>query len=316
MDYSKTSNNTLVFDPFEIRPGTPCELFVTYMVEHEVTWNSDIDFNMAFPGLVVSNSVKSDEDIALSDIVVTESNDEYTVDIRAQYKADINLKIYYYKQVTQNVISKSAFNSLDSTYYKDYVMKNGRVVPKAVLEVQNISDSYQITDIDVRVPESKNNGIAYFQDLLMEMDNSGLLKYNEDYTYILRVGEEEVKVPMDSDLEVIRVEDNQKVVKIDNQEWKSGYSEARGILVYDDNIMVLTNKSVCVFNIYGNYQTPSVEDENVIGYDLTYLPDDSILVSNGSKLYKYHIRHNNVWIDQVDKRVYFREVDPRVEVTG
>ena len=53
-------------------------------------------------------------------------------------------------------------------------------------------------------------------------------------------------------------------------------------------------------------------DEGVIGTDLTYLPDDSILISNNNKLYKYKIRHNLIYRDADTNSVYFRELDSGV----
>lgn len=318
MDYSKHSDKVIVFDPLKLRPGTICNMEVIYSVKYETTWDSSRgeDFIYTFPGFVSLDSVKAENyNIPAISIEITENDGNYKVVINPVYQGEINLIIFYYMKTTQTIIAKSAFSSTYDTYYKDYVEKDSVIMPKAVLELQNISEAYKIEKVRI-LSQVMNNGITCINGPLAKINSSGLLEYNNEYFYILKKGKEYAKIPLDSDLPATKVEGNKKIVEIDNQEWQNGHNEARGMLSYDDKVFILTNKSLCIFNIYSNFETPILEDENIKGYDLTYLPDDCILVSNGNKLYKYKIRHNNVLISLEDGRIYMREKDSCITIAN
>ena len=316
-DYSLTVDNVLVFDPFTIRPGEVCHLDISYSFLETVEWDISTIFSQTFNGYIDVASIQSDDiDISLRDISIQYADDTSLVTIAATSDTSdtITVKIYGYRTVTQNNVAISAFPA----YYKDYVVVNGVTIPKTAVEIDDIDDEYLIavTKIVPTFDLVHNNGIVYINGLLATITSSGLFEYNDDRFYVLRKGLQQVSIPQDSDLDAIRIEDGRKIVQIDSQEWQTGYFSAHGMIQYNDKLLLLTNKSLCIFELYGDIQEIVLEDTNICGSDLTYIPDDAIIVARGNTLYKYHIRHNNVWLDNTDKRIYFREIDPGVTVVN
>ena len=315
MEYSKHTNLAIVEDPFKVRPGTQCTVEITYTVKSSVVWDSSTIFSDTFPGLVVANSVKCDEDIPEGNILVTENDGNYTVVIYPINEGSVTLDVYYYNKSTINVVGRSAFNQSDQTYYKDFVLKEGLVYPMTVLEIGTIAGSYSINAIKV-TPQVTNNGIDRWNGYNFNLDSQGLLEYNGEYVNILRNGKQQEELPADFDGPFKQqLVDNIKLVEYDNQEWRDGFSEARGILVYDEQVLVTTNRSLCVLDIYDNFSDFVLEDTFIIGYDLTYYSDDTIGVAVGDKIEKYRIRHDFTLVDDENKRVYFRESNPEFTVT-
>jgi len=315
MEYSKHTTQAIVEDPFKVRPGTQCTVEITYSVKSTHVWDSSTIFSDTFPGLVVPNSIKCSEDIPEGNITITESSGVYTVKIDPIGKGSLSLNIYHYEKETKVLTGISAFSRTNQTYYKDYVLKDGILMPKTILVIGTISGAYEIKAIKV-TPIVTNNGIDYWNGYRFNLDSQGLLEYNEEYVNILRKGKQTVELPSDFEGPFLQqTVDNKKLVEFDNQEWKDGYSEARGLLVYGEHVLVTTDKSLCVFDVYGDFSSILLENEFIIGYDLTYYPDDTIGVVVDGKIHKYRLKHDFALIDRENKRVYFREREPEFDVT-
>ncbi len=48
MNYSKTSEFAMAESPFVIRPGTVCDIEITYVIQENITWDSSVEFNQDF----------------------------------------------------------------------------------------------------------------------------------------------------------------------------------------------------------------------------------------------------------------------------
>jgi hypothetical protein len=311
MERSKVDDSILVYSPFQIRPGTSCTVEVTCYSSITISWDSSTTLNETISGFVVSESVKSTVDIPVENITISYVDDDSVVTIDPINNGVIDLDIYFYVKTTNTVISESAFNSLSTTYYKDYILIDNVVIPKTIIPFAIDSNA-----VAVKVtPDADNNGVDYFGDVKLTINSEGLLESEDFKLYILKTGRECVRVPMDFDGPYIMIENGMKVIEIDNQEWISGYNEARGLLVYGNNIIVTTNKSLCVFDIYSDFSEPILEDIHIQGYDLTYFEDDTIGVVSGSYIQKYKLRHDFIYVDKENKRIYFREKDPRINIT-
>lgn len=315
MDYSKHSDIAMVEDPFKLRPGTLCDVDITYSVKDTVSWDSSSYFSKVYAGLVVSNSIQSTITIPDDYVTISENDDEYTVSIEPLNSGVLNVDVYYYKKDTTVVEAIPAFSETNQDYYNDYVVYNGVVIPKTVVEIPEIEESNSVVKIKV-TPQITNNGIGYYQRNLIELNSQGTITYLEDYMNILRKGKKQISLPSDyTGPYVKQLSDRYKVVEYDSQEWLSGYSEARGLCVYDDKVMITTNKSLCVFSILDDFETTMFEDPNIIGYGISYWPDDTIGVAVGGSIEKYRLKHDFALVDSDNKRVYFREVAPEFTIS-
>lgn len=303
------------FSPFTIRPGTVCDVEVTYIVEESVIWDSSIIYSDTFTGLVVEQSVKSDVDLSDANISITSEGDNYTVTIQPLNLGEITLNIYRYEKSIQEITAVSAFTEDDTTYYKDYITSNGKIIPATIIDFGEIEEAYRIEVVKV-TPRITNNGIDYINGDLIQINNCGLLTYLNLRTNILRKGMQKVLVPTDFDGQYISIQNTQKLIEFENQEWQDGFAESRGILVYGPYLLVLCDSGLCTFDIYGTFQNYLIYDSFVNGYDLSYYPDDTIGVTNGTLIYKYKLRHDFGFIDIDNKRIYFRETDPRFSIIG
>lgn len=314
MNYSKTSDNAIVYDPFSVRPGTLCTIEITYSKKNTVAWNSSTIFYHIFHGFVTFQSLKiTDEILDESKVTITQSGSDSIVEILPHSFGLVNVDVFYYQKSSSTEIARSAITETDSTYYKDYIEKDGKIVPETIVELPTLTDIYAIANVTV-TPQLTNNGIEYINSIQANILNSGLLTYNDEKINVLRKGMQQVTVPGDSSIPYVRIEGKDKIVNIDNQEWQNGYSEARGLLAYEDKVLITTNKALCVFDIYNAFQTPELIDTNIIGYDLTYGLDDCILVAADTKIQKFRIRHNNILPVNSERRIYFREQDPKVNI--
>jgi len=315
MNYSKTVDTSLAESPFVLRPGTVCQLALLYSMHNEHEWDSSaVAFSGTYPGFVDEFSVQC-TDADISDyLTITKVDNNYEVYIDIMGSGVLNLNIYYYKEDTYTVTSKSAFNDSYNTYYKDYEIRNNVVYPKTIIDLPVIEDMVQLVKYDV-IYEKEQTGITFFGNDMVTINSFGLLDYNGQKEYVLRKGKSSIILPSDSELDAKTVLSNgNKVVEYDNIEWKTNYNAAYGILAYKDQLFVCTNYSLCVFDFFGDFTTPLVESVEIEGKDLTLTEDGCILVTSGTLIKKFRIKHDNVLIDTANKRIYFRELYPNINI--
>ena len=314
MDYSINYDYTLVESPFKIRPGTICTVEITYSSHDTISWDSATTLTTTIAGFVVAESIKSETEIPIENITISYSGDNSIITILPIDNGILSLEVYYYNKETVTATSRSAFSSDYITNYKEYILVDGVVVPKTIVTYSFPSGAHEIVAVNV-IENITNNGIDNFGDLEITLTNQGLLECGDYQVNILRKGKEKVLLPLDFDGPYLMIENGQKVVEIGNQEWQTGYNEARGLLVYNTNVLITTNYALCVFDIYSDFSTPFLADVRVIGNDIAYFSDDTIGITSGSSILKYHLRHDHVLIDKDNKRLYFREKDPRIDIT-
>jgi len=319
VNYSKSSTTAISESPWKIRPGTLCTVEITYAYKLSFLWDTTVNFEEIIPGFLTETAVKcltKDVEIPEDNINITENDDgTYTVKITAINEGNINLDIYYYLKTTKIVTAISAFNSINDDYYMDYMLKDDIVIPLTIIELGENISAISIAAINI-TPQSENNGLDYDGDVLFTINSQGLLESQDEYLNILRIGKEQTILPATFDGPYIKLDENgKKIVEFDNQEWQTGYDEARGLLIHNDNMLITTNKGICVFDMNdGEYIIPILTDSDIVGYDLTYYPDDSIGVIVDDKIHKYRLRHNHILVDNEEKRIYFREVNSFISV--
>lgn len=310
MRESKHSSNSLVEAPYNLRPGTSCNIKRTCSFKNIFTWDSSVVFTYTLDGYFNKEAVKSDISIPASAITITESAGYYTVNIAAIDKGIIGLTISHYEVIEETVTAISAFNTTRQNYYLDYIIENSTIYPMSILELSVLpSTVFDVVNTTVEI-DSDNNGIAYMKNDSITLSSQGCLMYKEEWVNIIRVGKKLVSVPGDFTGPFIKQEGDKKVIECDIQEWLPGYSETRGIALYYHNIFITTDKGLCVFNWYKDFSTPELIDETIIGYDITNYPDDSIGVATNGQIHIFRLKHDNIYIDGESKRIYFREKDP------
>jgi len=310
MDYSKCTEYTMVEPAFKLRPGTVVTAEITHTTGTNVGWDSVQPYSLVVDGFVVPKSVKLDHDLATL-TTLNYDGTRTTVTFQAGNVGWVSGIIHVYHKTVRTVTTVSAINETSTAHYKDFDLVNGTVVPKTVIPFGSVDGT--ITAVNIVVTNT-NNGIDYIDDKPITLTRQGMVEYDNRYVHLLRKGIQYVWVPADFTGPCESQRGNQKLIKIDNQEWQTGYTEARGLLVYNSNLLVSTDAGLCVFDLYGDLATPLLADPRVLGYDLTYFPDDTIGITTGSSILRYRLRHDTALIDKENKRIYFREARPRVEI--
>lgn len=313
MQPSRTQSDALVESAYKIRPGTVCSLNVLYAKLEEHNWDSSFAFDLNVSGYITSEAVKADSEADLTyALTITQTDSIYNIHIDPLNSGVIPLSVYYYQNHYEDVVARSAFNTTDTTYYKDYEVLNDIVVPMSVIEIPMIPNVEKRINVSV-TPRKESRGITFYAGSLAKISSEGLLEYESERHYVLRKGTQRVALKPDIDCPYIEIaKDGKKIVEFENMEWQDGYSETSGILSYIDKLLILTNKSLCVFDFFGDFVTQEIESEEIIGNDLTLLADDHVLVTSGNMLKKYRIKHDNILLSEEEYRLYFREQVPAI----
>ena len=316
MEISKTNSNAYAESPWVIRPGSNCDLRIIYTAVDQFTWDGASIFSKTYDGFIMHGSIQSEPIIPVENIdLKIEDDGKYTLTLNPSVSSPVSVSVYIRKDVIKTFTTKSALSLDEQIYYQDYVVKDGTVIPKTIIEIDDIDSEYEVYSIEnlTLVSKQENQGIE-FRDVLFTITNSGLFKYNDNEINILRKGKEKLSVPLDYDGPYLNIENGKKIVEIDNQEWQLGYEETRGILLYENYLIIMTNNGICVYYIYGDFLSPDLINTGITGTDLTLFPDDTIGVANGLVIKKYKIKHDFAIVDESEKRIYFREKDTEIQI--
>jgi UDP-3-O-acyl-N-acetylglucosamine deacetylase len=313
MEHSLISEYARTFSPAEIRPGTICSVEITRSVNEVFTWDSSSQFVLEIEGFLTKEAVKTSVDISTDTVTVTYTATGSAIAIAPANEGTVTVTVDYYVKDIVTRVARSAFSSTDTTYYKDFIIEHDIVIPKTVVE---LPETEGITAVKI-TPTTTNNGIDYWDNLKFELSSQGTLTCTSlNYAVnVLRKGKETVSVPDDFEGPYLKREYGRKLVVIDNQEWKTGYYEARGLAFYHNTVYITTNYSLSGFDIKGTFIDTAFEDSGIQGWDLTFYSPDHLLIVCSDGIRKYRVRHDLVLINSEEKCIYTREKDPRIDIT-
>lgn len=227
-------------------------------------------------------------------------------DILDKYDRNVNLTL---KQTSKNtgicrIIDTIARINSEGMLLGNYVLPKGReevVVPDSysgryIKRFKENGVYKKLVEIYNLEPVTENlefYGIKEVHDILFILTSDGLYGFDKW---------SDCEVPYSDRSSIGYVE------KWNNTSYSSGDVVSRNGYLYesliDDNNEPISNEEAWERKaVYFHW-------EDVNGKDLTYLPDDSLLVANGNVLNKYYLRHDHVMIDKEDNRVYTREKYP------
>ena len=90
-----------------------------------------------------------------------------------------------------------------------------------------------------------------------KMRNDGFLQWDNTNEFILMKGKQVFRVlKQDYDGPYLKQENAYLYVEFIDTSWQDGYTNANGILIYDNYLFVTTNKALCVFDRYAPLQNP------------------------------------------------------------
>jgi hypothetical protein len=139
---------------------------------------------------------------------------------------------------------------------------------------------------------------------------------------LFRKGVTVVRVPMKCLIEpIVRYEITDgaktgKYVEIDLQEWSPNRLDVRGMTWHRDKLYVMTDSGMYSFDRWGDFATPELGYPTVTGHDVTYGCDDQFLVTDGSAIKVYKVRHDFQHYDRNTEVLRFREASPVFSVEG
>lgn len=333
MNFSKTPDvNALVFDPFELRPGTIVEVTSHYVGVEEYTWDKAATFNAVISGVVYPTSIKADIEID-EDLIDVEVSGLYsTVTIEPfpsqLITGNLDLRIFAKREVTENIEAVSAINELRAAYFNDWFYdETGAAVPMTVLPLtlpENEMD-YRLEDFDVTwsYPE---RGVSVLSNDVWRSNSAGTIKMQDstdDFSFtrnMFRKGKKLLVVPMDCTIEpvvhynTVNGDPRSKVVEIDLQDKAPEDIVCRGILWHRDKLYVLTSNGLYRFDRWGDFAEPEAHYPHITGNDLTYVVDDILAVTEDNCVRLYKMRHDFVNLDRQNDLVRMRERNPDMEI--
>jgi len=324
MEYAQTIAGAFAESSLVLRPGSVCSVNIVYLVTSEVEWDSSTEYTHTYNGFMDKYSVKSTSNLDYDKILSrSDTLNTTTLIIEPMDIGIIDITIYSYMNVTADVVSRPAFYkdglTTNTDYYKDYEVIDGMVYPKTIIpytsvigDIEDIEISFYSVDFD-----RLNTGIAILDGLSCSITNDGFLTYNGDGQYVLKSGKERVLIPGDCGIDkqyIIREVLSDYELYIINPRWISGVTEAMGVIVYDEYLLLLTDNGLYVIDLLGNVDEYKFHYPSIKGTDLTYAVDDCIYVANGYNVDKYKMRHDLCMIDNNNKKIYFREKNPHVKV--
>src|SRR4030042_6446400 len=105
------------------------------------------------------------------------------------------------------------------------------------------------------------------------------------------------------ELQSVSVQRGQSRTMILSREYHDGtYVKPSEVPMQGNYLFVKNDKSLGIFNVEKDVEIPVLEYEGVVGYN-SETPENYILVSKGTKLYKYKLQGNNITISKEDHRV-------------
>lgn len=324
MKFTKTPDTKgLAFSPWELRPGSTVQVDYSYVAVQQYDWYSDNSTSVMVSGTVWPTSVQADWPIPEDNITITPSGLYSTVDIEAITHGPTTLNIYYRVDVTENLTAVSAITEATSTYYDDWFLdEEGVPTPMTVVPlVLPINQQvYKPEDFTVTITNPER-GVSTLNGDVWTSNAEGTLKmidHTDDFSVsrnLFRKGKVQVLLPMASKLEpAIRYQltngqKTGKYVEMDVQEWYPNRLSVRGILWHRDKLYVLTDDGLYSFDRWGDFSQPENHYSNVTGHDLTYAAGDLFLVTEGTGLKVYRVRHDFNHYDRATETMRFREAN-------
>lgn len=317
-------SNTFMCSSNLIRHGTLCNVEITY--NYQIKFNLDFEENetekvIDLIGQVTLSSFNCDVDFTLSyiNIQYDEETNISTVTFPVETFNDISDIIHceFLSRTKYNTQLKtfSAFTS--RKYYNLYDIINNKVYPKTLITISVPQEYNSIVNIDIE-PIYEKNGIEVLDYTTYKMRNDGFLQWDNTNEFILMKGKQVFRVlKQDYDGPYLKQENTYLYVEFIDTSWQDGYTNANGILIYDNYLFVTTNKALCVFDRYAPLQNPIFIDDTIKdGLDMTVDEYDRLYVLYPDRIRKYKIRHDLIYTGLVntERRIYFREKDPRVYV--
>jgi len=270
---------------------------------------------------------------AMGLITITESasiKEDWTVELKHEIAALHSVGSYIYDEPSKysKVIQitgelEDPPDNVDVNYsywgehYLDFIEEDGKIIPMSIIEPVYDEDAEYIFD-SFTITTPGNTGIFYVDDDIWELNSVGTLSNRIN---ILKNGEAEAIVPLESGLPFLRYETSPKgqhlreIIKIEDQRC-SVSTEFYGGLSVGKTIFIMTGNGLYAFDKWDEFVTPAYHWAAITGTDLSYLPDGSIAVANNDKIERYRIKHNFGYIDWVNNRIYTRESSPSIKVNG
>ena len=315
--FSLTDGQALAISAFALRPSVPVFVDIVYIETNTYVWDTATTFNITTSGLTTPSSITVGGSNIYNNITITPSGSFYDVSVSPLNLTEngglINLTINNYNEEILNLTSRPAFYDNNSDYYKDYEVIDGLVYPKTIVEIPLIPNLLKYEKVRV-FANIVNRGVTTWQTQVANINNLGLLQFNGQQVYVCRKSKSQVAVPVDSDITPIRMQENMKVIEYESVEWSGSYNETFGILSYGTDLLILTNLGLVSFDFYGIFAVPDKLFYNIVGTDLTINAQDQLLITDGKVIHVYKIKHDNVYIDTINSRVYYREDPPAVDV--
>lgn len=315
MNRTDLSANSYYESNYVIRPGTKCSVHVLYSLSSVINFDSDIDNILEVDGYVEISSLSFSKTIDFTTISLTYSNDLLTsyVSIPASSQNTIDMYIEKYVVQDEEVVSFSAF---DNKKYFNYIEeKDGYIVPYTIIEFTYPENAVTINKVTI-TPIIEKRGIELKDGIEYRLDSQGILSFDNKQEIILNQGLKIKKIHYTLYNKTYKEKNGEFVfVEYIDNKWQDGYTEANGLLFYEFYIFVTTNKALCVFDMFGNLSIPIIEDTFIKnGGDLTTDQFDNLYITYKNRILKYHIRHDMALISRSEKRIYFRENNPRFNI--
>jgi hypothetical protein len=316
-------SNTYMCNSTIVRGGTLCNVNITYNYKNSITFSfaEEDEKIVEVEGQVTLYSIICDKDLIIS-LINIEYNQEtnistitFTKEAFYDITEDINCQFisrtYYKTQLT----TFSAFNS--RKYYNLYDVINDKVYPKTLLTFNLPREYNVIINVDIE-PIFEKNGVEILDYSAYKMRSDGFLQWDSTNEFILMKGKKVFRIlKEDYDGPYLKQENAYLYVEFIDTSWQDGYTNANGILIYNDYLFVTTNKALCVFDRYAPLQNPIFIDDTIKdGLDMTVDEHDRLYVLYPDRIRKYKIRHDLIYTGLVnsERKLYFREKDPRIYV--
>ena len=331
MNFVKTQDvQGLAFSPWELRPGTSVNVAYSYVVEEDISWDSNAPIDISVSGMVWPTSIQSQWPIPASNLTIAQAGLFSDISISPLGKDVIDLKVFYKVNVQQNLDAISAISTSSAVYYDDWFLdEEGTPTPMTIVPLTlpiNVQ-VYKPEDFTVTF-DQEERGISVLGDDTWTSTSVGTLKMSaasDNFAMsrnLFRLGKTQVMVPLASSIptlvryEVVNGHKIAQWVEIDIQEWAPNRYDVRGILWHRDKLYVLTDLGMFSFDRWGEFDTPDGAYPNVIGYDLTYAVNDLFLVTDGPSIKVYNVRHDFLYLDRNVSTLYMREQNPVFLIGG
>lgn len=319
MKSTEINNYSYYESSTKIRPGTYCYVTTKYRTQISFKFNSNIENSYTLNGYFEKTSISFDKDVNIYEITIkyNSENDTTLIEMPIMQEDEITCTI---NKIDTNLELKQAFSAFDNKqYYNLYEIIDGYVTPCSIIEYTRPENAYYIDEVNIE-PVKYRTGIEYLNSIQYNMFSDGILVYNEDdiekRELVLAKGIKTKKIHKNLySGPYIKTEGEYVHVEYQDNSLQEGFNKITGILFYDKWLLVLTNKGMCVFDRFTKLEKPLLFDNHVLpGNDITIDAYDNLYVTYKNKIYKYHIRHDFVYINRAEKRVYLREDNPHFDM--